>query len=63
MSSKIYHSAANDSQLIANGMLVNGVILRLVGRLLDLPDYGTIVSETKDLSDVELLLDFILHVR
>jgi hypothetical protein len=44
-------------------MLVNQVILGLVGKLLDLPDYGTIVSETKDTSDVELLLDFILYVR
>jgi len=59
---KYYRSIANNSQLTANGMLVNKVILQLVGKLLELPDYGTIVSETKDTSDVELLLDFILYV-
>ena len=53
---------ANNGQLIADGLIVNEIILGLVGKLLDLPDYGDIVSEAKDPSDVELLLDFILYV-
>jgi len=58
-----HHTIANECQLIANGLSANQTILELVGKLLDLPHYDTIVSEAKDPSDVELLLDFILYVR
>ena len=34
-----------------------------MNKLLDLRDYSGIVSQTVDRSDIELLLDFILHVR
>ncbi len=52
-------------QLIANpnGPVVNQVILRLVHKLLDSPDYGTIPSELENPSDIQVLLDFILYVR
>ena len=46
---------------MANGLLVNPTILGLTSKLLVLPDFRNIVSETNAL-DVELLLDFILHV-
>ena len=46
---------------MANGLLANPTILSLAGKLLVLPDFRNIVTETNDL-DVELLLDFILYV-
>ena len=54
-----------DCQLIANpnGPVVNQVILNLVHKVLDSPDYGTIPSELENPTDIQVLLDFILYVR
>ncbi len=46
---------------MANGLIVNEAILRLTGELLILPDYHRVVS-IMNVFDIELLLDFILHV-
>jgi len=44
--------------------VVNKVILGILHKVLDLPDYGTVVDELIDpLNDVETLIDFILYVR
>ena len=53
----------NDRQQRANDIVVNRVILDLVCKLLDLPDYGPILSELENPSDVDLFLDFFLSVR
>ncbi|KAF8347159.1 kinase-like domain-containing protein [Amanita rubescens] len=46
----------------ANGPVVNKVILGTLHKVLDLPDYGTVVDEMVDpLNDVETLIDFILY--
>lgn len=42
--------------------MVNQYTLRLMRQLLDLSE-SDIISELTNVSDVELLLDFILHVR
>ena len=59
------HLSLKDCQIIAhpNGPVVNQVILRLVHRLLDSPDYGTIPSELENPSDIQVLLDFTFDVR
>ena len=44
--------------------MVNLIILDLLHKVLDLQDYGTIIDELQDpVKYVELLTDFILHVR
>ena len=44
--------------------MVNKIIVRLLHKVLDLPDYGTIVDELiEPLNDVEILIDFIIYVR
>ncbi|KAF8351788.1 hypothetical protein F5887DRAFT_2985 [Amanita rubescens] len=50
-------------ELIANGLTINKTILGLVRELLNLPDCDTsIASSVKNISDVELLLDFFLYL-
>jgi hypothetical protein len=44
-------------------MTIDLVILDLVHQLLNLPDYGSIVTEVKDASDAELYINFMLYVR
>lgn len=53
----------NDRQQRANDILVNRVILDLVYKLLDLPDYGPILSELEEPADIDLFLDFFFCVR
>ena len=43
--------------------VVNEITLQLLCKLLELPESDTTVSELRTTSDIELLLDFILHVR
>ena len=43
--------------------MVNQDTLCLIRQLLDLPEFDSITSQLATVSDVELLLDFILHVR
>ena len=43
---------------------MNKTTLRLLHKVLDLPDYGTVVDELIDpLNDAEMLIEFILYVR
>ena len=42
--------------------MVNEHTLRLMRQLLDLPEFDSITSQLMTVSDVELLLDFILDV-
>lgn len=55
--------ANNDCQQRVNDIVANRVILGLVRKLLDLPDYGPILSELEDPSDIDLFLDFFFCVR
>lgn len=43
--------------------MVNQDTLCLIRQLLDLPEFDSITSQLATVSDVELLLDFIIHVR
>ena len=43
--------------------MVNQYTLRLMRQLLDLSEFDSIISQLSTVSDVELLLDFILDVR
>lgn len=43
--------------------MVNQYTLRLARQLLDLSEFDSVISQLTTVSDVELLLDFILHVR
>lgn len=57
--------AANDYQLkepVLNGSTISEKSLRLMLQVLDLPEYDTIASELRTTSEVELLLEFVLHV-
>ena len=42
--------------------MVNEHTLRLMRQLLDLSEFDSITSQLTTVSDIELLLDFILHV-
>ena len=42
--------------------MVNEITLQLLCKLLELPESDTTVSELRTTSDIELLLDLILHV-
>ena len=55
--------ANNDCQQRVNDIVANRVILGLVRKLLDLRDYGPILSELEDPSDIDLFLDFFFCVR
>jgi hypothetical protein len=43
--------------------VVNKINIGLLHKVLDLPDYDTVIDELKDpFNDVEVLIDFILYV-
>jgi hypothetical protein len=44
-------------------MIPKDMVPGLVGKLLDSQDYDVIASELKTDSDIQLLLEYILHVR